>query len=51
MMGVPTELIEATYLDMEDGHSIQYLDTEKGLIFDIAVPVLKSRAGILHIGF
>jgi len=48
--GFPTELKEANILSSEQTYNIQPLLTEKGAIFDIAMPVLNGESGVVHVG-
>jgi len=48
--GFPTELKEANILGSEQKYNIQPILTEKGVIFDIAVPLLNGEAGVMHVG-
>ena len=48
--GFPIELKEANILNSEQTYNIQSLLTEKGAIFDIAVPMLNGGAGVVHVG-
>jgi PAS domain S-box-containing protein len=48
--GFPEELIEKTILGAGQDYSIQRLNTERGIIFDIGVPILKDGLGSVHMG-
>lgn len=47
--GFPVDLKKNNTTDMES-HIIQHLESEKGRIHDIAVPLLKGRIGAVHLG-
>ncbi|MCK5506510.1 MAG: PAS domain S-box protein, partial [Thermodesulfovibrionia bacterium] len=47
----PEDLKEANILQPGQKHSIQHLTTERGNIFDIAVPILKGELGVVRLGF
>lgn len=49
--GFPTELIEANNLRSGQPYRVQLLDTEKGFIRDIAIPIWGGRLGSVHLGF
>lgn len=48
--GFPTDLLAANVLPPGESHHVEILQTEEGLIQDIAVPVFEGRAGIARIG-
>ena len=48
---VPQELKLANQADLEQSFSSKRLNTNKGSIQDIAVPLLQGKIGVLHIGF
>lgn len=48
--GFPLDLLEANRLKGNVDHSIRYLATEKGPIYDVAVPVAKGGLGQVHLG-
>ncbi len=49
--GFPSELLDVMKKELDNEYSIMRLYTEKGKIIAIDVPILKSQAGVLHIGF
>jgi PAS domain S-box-containing protein len=48
--GFPLALLEANRLEEDQGHSIRYLVTEKGPIYDVAVPVARGGLGQIRLG-
>jgi two-component system sensor histidine kinase VicK len=48
--GFPLELIGINKIDDGAKHAIKHLSTEQGEIIDIAVPMLNSQVGSLHVG-
>jgi PAS domain S-box-containing protein len=48
--GFPDELVETTILGTGQDYNIQRLNTERGIIFDIGVPILKDGLGSVHMG-
>jgi diguanylate cyclase (GGDEF)-like protein/PAS domain S-box-containing protein len=48
--GFPTDLKTANVLGYRESYQIQSLETENGALFDIAVPVLRGSAGVVHLG-
>lgn len=49
--GFPAELKELNKPNTEQAFTFQHFASERGIIADIAVPLLKGVAGTLHIGF
>ncbi len=49
--GFPSELMDIMRKELDSEYSILHLYTEKGEIIEIDVPILKSQAGVLHVGF
>ncbi|MCL5265934.1 MAG: HAMP domain-containing protein [Chloroflexi bacterium] len=47
---VPQDLIAANTAAPQDRYKLEILDTEEGLIRDIAVPVFEGRAGVVRVG-
>lgn len=47
---VPQDLVAANTAAPEDRYRMEILDTEEGLIRDIAVPIFEGRAGIVRVG-
>jgi PAS domain S-box-containing protein len=48
--GFPVELEKINNAANGKGHQIQRLETEKGTILDFGVPLMKGRAGFVHVG-
>ncbi len=48
--GVPRELILAQKANLKQSFSAMDLETDKGLVHAIAVPLLQGQAGVLHLG-
>ena len=48
--GFPTDLRGVNSVGSEESYRIQPLDTERGRIFDIAVPVLGGEVGVVRVG-
>ena len=48
--GFPIDLKNANIVSSGQQYGIQSLDTEKGLILDIAEPLLKGQIGVVHVG-
>ncbi len=48
--GFPTDLKNVNVLGHGEDYRIQSLETEDNALFDIAVPVLRGDAGIVHLG-
>jgi signal transduction histidine kinase len=48
--GIPVGLAEVNQTEADDSFRLERLDTNEGLILDIAVPVFGGRAGIARIG-
>jgi hypothetical protein len=48
---VPRELKLAHQADLKQSFSSKRLNTDKGSVQDIAVPLLQGKIGVLHIGF
>jgi len=48
--GFPIDLKNANIVSPWQQYGIQSLDTEKGLILDIAEPLLKGQIGVVHVG-
>lgn len=46
----PSDLLAANILSPAEQHHVEMLQTEEGLIQDIAVPVFEGRAGVVRIG-
>lgn len=46
----PSDLLAANILSPAEQHHVEMLQTEEGLIQDIAVPVFGGRAGVVRIG-
>ncbi|MCK4910122.1 MAG: HAMP domain-containing protein [Thermodesulfovibrionales bacterium] len=46
----PVDLMSANIVEPKQAFNIQALDTEKGNIFDIAVPILRGEAGVVRTG-
>jgi two-component system NtrC family sensor kinase len=49
--GFPVKLKTVNNIDPNRGYSVQHLSTDVGEVIDIAAPMLKSRAGTVHVGF
>ena len=47
---VPQDLVDANTAFPQDRYTLEILDTEEGLIRDIAVPVFEGRAGLVRVG-
>lgn len=47
---LPGDLVEANRLSLQEKVKIQTLDTEEGVIYDLAVPILGGQAGLARIG-
>lgn len=47
---VPRDLVDANTAFPQDRYRLEILDTEEGLIRDIAVPVFEGRAGLVRVG-
>ncbi|MBI5870023.1 MAG: response regulator [Actinobacteria bacterium] len=48
--GFPTDLLAVNYLAAGEDRSLQLLETESGIVRDIAVPIQEGRIGVVHIG-
>lgn len=46
----PTDLLTVNRISADKPYSIVPLNTEKGLVYDIAVPVMKGELGVVHCG-
>jgi signal transduction histidine kinase len=49
-VAVPADLPTVNPVDASEHHHLQILDTEEGLIHDVAVPIFEGRAGIARVG-
>lgn len=49
-MMLPQGLHNANKLDNNSGYNVQALETEEGIVYDIAVPVFEGSAGIVRLG-
>jgi len=48
--GFPEDLLEVNPVSRGQDHALETLDTEEGLIHDLAVPILGGRVGVAHVG-
>jgi HAMP domain-containing protein len=48
--GFPLDLLGANPVVLSEGFSLKVLDTEEGLMRDIAVPIFGGHAGMVHVG-
>ncbi|HFD40018.1 MAG TPA: HAMP domain-containing protein [Anaerolineae bacterium] len=48
--GVPPDLLTVNPVRSDEHHRLQILDTEEGLIHDVAVPIFDGRAGTARVG-
>lgn len=48
--GFPLELLDANRLGKDSDHSIRYLATERGPVYDVAVPVSRGGLGQVRLG-
>ncbi len=48
--GFPVDLLTANTLPAQAKHNIAELNTEEGVIRDIAVPIFDGRLGVVHVG-
>ena len=48
--GIPVNLAEANLPEPDAASRLEILDTDEGLIWDLAVPILGGRAGIARVG-
>lgn len=48
--GFPGDLSTVNPVGNDERYSLQTLRTEEGLVHDVAVPILGSKAGIIHLG-
>ncbi len=48
--GIPVGLAEVNLIEADTVSRLEMLDTDEGLIWDIAVPILGGRAGIARVG-
>jgi len=49
-LGVPPDLLIVNPVHADEHHRLQILDTEEGLIHDVAVPIFEGRAGTARVG-
>jgi len=49
-LGVPPDLFTVNPVRSDEHHQLQILDTEEGLIHDVAVPIFEGRAGTARVG-
>ncbi len=49
-VGVPPDLLTVNPVRSDEHHRLQILDTEEGLIHDVAVPIFDGRAGTARVG-
>lgn len=49
--GFPVDLKKLNTAANIESYRLQHLESEKGRIHDIAVPLLKGRIGVVHLGF
>jgi signal transduction histidine kinase/HAMP domain-containing protein len=47
---VPPDLLAVNQVDGKDTNRVQVLDSEEGLITDVAAPILAGRAGVARVG-
>lgn len=47
---VPQDLLNANQVASQERYSLEVLDTEEGLVRDIAMPVFEGRAGTVRVG-
>ncbi|HID63473.1 MAG TPA: HAMP domain-containing protein, partial [Anaerolineae bacterium] len=48
--GFPPDLVTANVVRSNQHHQLEILDTEEGLIRDVAVPVFRGQAGVARVG-
>ncbi|NWG34545.1 MAG: HAMP domain-containing protein [Chloroflexi bacterium] len=48
--GFPRALLDANTASAEEHHHIVTLQTEEGLVWDTAVPILEGRVGVMRVG-
>jgi signal transduction histidine kinase len=48
--GFPPDLLTANAVNPNEHYQLEVLDTEEGLIWDFAIPILEGRAGTLRLG-
>lgn len=48
--GVPPDLLTVNPVDGQQPYRVQVLDSDEGLITDVAVPILDGRAGVARVG-
>jgi len=48
--GFPPDLLRVNSVDPQERYHLKILDTEEGLIHDIAVPIFEGRAGTARVG-
>lgn len=46
----PSDLVEANEVDAEERFRVQLLETEEGIIHDVAAPILEGSAGTARVG-
>ncbi len=49
-LGVPPDLLTVNPVRSDEHHRLQILDSEEGLIHDVAVPIFDGRAGTARVG-
>ncbi len=48
--GVPPDLLDVNSVAGKDAYRVQVLESDEGLITDVAVPILAGRAGVARVG-
>jgi len=48
--GFPTDLLRVNPISPDERYHVKILDTEEGLIYDIAVPIFEGRVGTARVG-
>lgn len=48
--GFPSDLLTANSVNADEHYHLEVLDTEEGLIWDFAVPILEGQAGTMRLG-
>lgn len=48
--GVPPDLLPVNPIAGSQPHRVQVLDSDEGLVTDVAVPILAGRAGVVRVG-
>jgi len=48
--GFPLDLLSVNIIHSDQHHQLEILDTEEGLIHDVAVPVFQGQAGVARVG-